>query len=96
MASGASRSISARATRFCVPETGLRPITPETWELAETSPTYLKLVRMVEELKADERMDLLVLGWVGDGRSALARGLTTMDHLGSDDFGILTFSWGTW
>ena len=58
-----------------VPDRGLRIIAPETSELAETSPTYLKLVRMVEELNADERMDLLVLGWVGDGRPHTRRRL---------------------
>ena len=30
--------------------------------------TYLRLVKMVEGLNPDERMDLLVLGWFGDGR----------------------------
>ena len=58
-----------------VPDMGLRIIAPETSELAETSPTYLKLVKMVEELNADERMDLLVLGWVGDGRPHTRRRL---------------------
>ena len=58
-----------------VPDSGLRIITPETSELAETSPTYLKLVGMVEELNTDERMDLLVLGWVGDGRGYTRRRL---------------------
>ena len=58
-----------------VPERGLRIITPETSELAETSPTYLNLVKMVEELSTEQRMDLLVLGWVGDGRQYTRRRL---------------------
>ena len=58
-----------------VPETGVRIIASETSELAETSPTKLRLVRMVEELTTDERMDLLVLGWVGDGRPHTRRRL---------------------
>ena len=53
-----------------VPDSGLRITTPEPSELAETSPTYLKLVGMVEELNTDERMDLLVL-WLGWGRSRI-------------------------
>ena len=51
-----------------VRENAVRIIAGATSELAETSPTLLRLVRMVEELTPDERMDLLVLGWVGDGR----------------------------
>ena len=58
-----------------VPETGVRIIAPETSEPQETSPTKLRLVRMVEELTADERIDLLVLGWVGDGRPHTRRRL---------------------
>ena len=58
-----------------VSETGVRIIASETSELAETSPTKLRLVRMVEELTTDERMDLLVLGWVGDGRPHTRRRL---------------------
>lgn len=54
---------------------GLRTITAATSELAETSPTYLKLVKAIEALSADERMDLLVLGWVGDGRPHTRRRL---------------------
>lgn len=51
-----------------VREKKVRIIAGATSELAETSPTLLRLLRMVEELTPDERMDLLVLGWVGDGR----------------------------
>ena len=58
-----------------VPERGLRIITPATSELAETSPTYLKLLKAIEALSLDERMDLLVLGWVGDGRQYSRRRL---------------------
>ena len=58
-----------------VPERGLRIVTPATSELAETSPTYLKLQKAIEALSIDERMDLLVLGWVGDGRPHTRRRL---------------------
>lgn len=51
-----------------VREKKVRIIAGATSELAETSPTLRRLLRMVEELTPDERMDLLVLGWVGDGR----------------------------
>ena len=47
---------------------GPRIITPATWDLAETSPTHRKLLKAIGALSLDERMDLLVLGWVGDGR----------------------------
>ena len=47
---------------------GLRIITAETSRFAKESPTYLRLLRAIEALSLDERMDLLVLGWVGDGR----------------------------
>ena len=50
-------------------------IAAKTSELAETSPTKRRLVRMVEELTTDERIDLLVLGWVGDGRPHTRRRL---------------------
>ena len=58
-----------------VSESGLRIITSATSELAETSPTYLKLRRAIEALSLDERMDLLVLGWVGDGQPHTRRRL---------------------
>ena len=58
-----------------VPETGVRIIASETSELGETSPTKLRLVGMVEELTTEERIDLLVLGWVGDGRPHTRRSL---------------------
>lgn len=58
-----------------VPETGLRIIAPATSRLAETSPTNLRLTKMVEELTTDERMDLLVLGWIGGGQPHTRRRL---------------------
>lgn len=58
-----------------VPGKGLRIITPATSELADDSPTYLKLLRAIEALSPDERMDLMVLGWVGDGRAHTRRRL---------------------
>ena len=58
-----------------VPETGVRIIAAETSQLAETSPTQLRLVRMIEELTIDERMDLLVLGWMGGGQPHTRRRL---------------------
>ena len=59
-----------------VPERGLRVITHETLQLAEDSPTHLKLKKAIEALSRDERMDLLVLGRVGDdGRSCTRRRL---------------------
>ncbi|MCY4397770.1 MAG: type II toxin-antitoxin system VapC family toxin [Gemmatimonadetes bacterium] len=58
-----------------VPETGVRIIASETSKLAETSPTKLRLVRMIEELTTDERVDLLVLGWIGGGRPHTRRRL---------------------
>ena len=48
-----------------VRERGVRIIAGETLQLAETSPTMIRLVRMIEALTTDERMDLLVLGWIG-------------------------------
>lgn len=47
----------------------------EVWERAETSPTRPRLVRMIEELTIDERMDLLVLGWIGGGQPHTRRRL---------------------
>ena len=67
--------LAALAGAFPFRILGFRIITPETSELADTSPTYVKLIRMVEELNTDERMDLLVLGWVGDGRQYSRRRL---------------------
>ena len=58
-----------------VPQGGLRVITPETLRLAEDSPTHLKLMKAIEALSLDERIDLLVLGWVGDGRPHTRRRL---------------------
>ncbi len=58
-----------------VPKTGLRIIAAETSQLAETSPTKLRLIRMIEELTTDERMDLLVLGWIGGGQPHTRRRL---------------------
>ncbi len=58
-----------------VPERGLRIISPATSELAETSPTYVKLLKAIEALSLDERMDLLVLGWIGDGQPHTRRRL---------------------
>ena len=57
------------------PGRGLRVITPAAWELAEASPTYLKLQNEIKALSLDERMDLLLLGWVGDGRQYSRRRL---------------------
>lgn len=68
-----------------VPEKGLRIVTPATSELAETSPTYLKLLKVIEALSLDERMDLLVLGWVGDGRPHTRRRLFDFAMRGSSD-----------
>ena len=47
---------------------GLKFITDEIWELCEDSPAYRRLYRLVEELNNEERIDLLALGWLGDGR----------------------------
>ena len=46
---------------------GLQIITDEMWELSEDSPAYRRLYRLVEELNDEERIDLLALGWLGDG-----------------------------
>jgi predicted nucleic acid-binding protein len=52
------------------PDTGqeFRLITGEATKLAMESPTYLGLLRAIEALSHDERMDLLVLGWIGVDR----------------------------
>lgn len=68
-----------------VPEKGLRVITPETFQLAEDSPTYLKLLKEIEALSLDERIDLLVLGWVGDGRPHTRRRLFDFAMRSSSD-----------
>ena len=68
-----------------VPERGVRIITPATWQLAEDSPTYLKLLKAIEALSLDERMDLLLLGWVGDGRLHTRRRLFDFAMRGSSD-----------
>ena len=68
-----------------VPEKGLRIITPATSELAEDSPTYLKLLKAIEALSLDERIDLLVLGWVGDGRPHTRRRLFDFATRSSSD-----------
>ncbi len=49
-------------------EQGFRIIAGETSRFAKESPTYLRLIRAIEALSLDGRMDLLVLGWVGGGR----------------------------
>ena len=69
-----------------VPGRGLRVITPETFQLAEDSPTHLKLLKAIEALSLDERMDLLVLGWVGDGRRYTRRRLFDFAMRSSSDF----------
>ena len=46
---------------------GLKFTTDEMWELYEDSPAYRRLYRLVEELNHEERIDLLALGWLGDG-----------------------------
>ena len=68
-----------------VHEKGIRIITPATWELAEDSPTYLKLLKAIETLSLDERMDLLVLGWVGNGQPHTRRRLFDFAMRGSSD-----------
>ena len=68
-----------------VPRGGLRVITPETLRLAEDSPTHLKLMKAIEALSRDERMDLLVLGWVGDGRPRTRRRLFDFAMRSSSD-----------
>ena len=72
-----------------VPDSGLRIIKPETWELAEASPTHLKLRKAIEALSLDERMDLLVLGWVGDGRPHTRRRLFDLAMRSSSDIGYI-------
>ena len=62
-----------------------RDITPATSELAETSPTYLNLLKVIEALSLDERIDLLVLGWVGDGRPHTRRRLFDFAMRSSSD-----------
>ncbi len=71
--------VEAAGIRLVIDRDTVRELS-EAWmrvasELAETSPTYLKLVKAIEALSADERMDLLVLGWVGDGRPHTRRRL---------------------
>ena len=68
-----------------VPGKGLRVITPETSQLAEDSPTHLKLLKAIRALSLDERMDLLVLGWVGDGRRYTRRRLFDFAMRSSSD-----------
>ena len=68
-----------------LPGSGLRVVTPETFDLAETSPTHLKLLKAIEALTLDERMDLLVLGWVGDGRPHTRRRLFDFAMRSSSD-----------
>ena len=71
--------------RHTVPGTGLRVVTPDTFQLAEDSPTHLKLLKAVEALSPDERVDLLVLGWVGDGRRYTRRRLFDFAMRSSSD-----------
>lgn len=71
--------------RHAVPGTGLRVVTPDTVQLAEDSPTHLKLLKAVEALSLDERMDLLVLGWVGDGQPHTRRRLFDFAMRSSSD-----------
>ena len=51
------------------PTGGPRIISPEHRDMAkhlvQTSPTYRRLIDMVQDLSHDERVDLLVLGWSG-------------------------------
>ena len=68
-----------------VREKGIRIITPATSELAEDSPTYLKLLKAIETLSLDERMDLLVLGWVGNRQPHTRRRLFDFAMRGSSD-----------
>ena len=80
---------------------GFRIITPEHRELVkhlvQTSPTYRRLIDMVQDLNHDERVDLLVLGWSGRDAKMTRRGLlehafdmvdrldtTYIAHLGAD------------
>ena len=75
----------APGERHAVPGTGLRVVTPDTFQLAEDSPTHLKLLKAVEALSLDERMDLLVLGWVGDGQRHTRRRLFDFAMRSSSD-----------
>lgn len=80
---------------------GPRIISPEHRDLAkslvQTSPTYRRLVEMVQDLDHDERVDMLVLGWSGRGTKMTRRRLlehafdmvdqldiTYIVHLGAD------------
>ena len=58
-----------------VGETRVRITASEALELAGTPPAAARLVGMIERLTTDERMDLLVLGWVGAGRQQTRRRL---------------------
>ena len=83
------------------PTGGPRIISPEHRDMArhlvQTSPTYRRLIDMVEDLNHDERVDLLVLGWSGRDAKMTRRGLlehafdmvdrsdaTYIAHLGAD------------
>lgn len=60
---------SVLADLYSASREGLSLVGPEASRLATTSPTYRGLARMVEELSTDERVDLLVLGWMGRGHT---------------------------
>ena len=61
---------------------GVRIITPEHGRMVEnfvrTSPTYRRLLRLIRTLEHEERVDLLVLGWLGRDERMTRRRL--LDH----------------
>ncbi len=66
--------------------------------LVQTSPTYRRLIEMVQNLDQDERVDLLVLAWTGGGeattrRHLLDRALRTVDELDVIDIAHLGVDW---
>ncbi len=66
--------------------------------LVQTSPTYRRLIEMVQNLDQDERVDLLVLAWAGGGepttrRHLLDRALRTVDELDVIDIAHLGVDW---
>ena len=79
-----------------------RVISPEHRELAknlvQTSPTYRRLIEIVQTLDQDERVDLLVLAWAGRGEQAtrrrlLDRALHVVDELDIIDIVHLGVDW---
>lgn len=72
-----------------VPGSRLRVIVSEALRAAEDSPTRLKLWKEIEALSLDERIDLLVLGWIGDGRRYTKRRLFDLAMRSSSDIGYI-------